>query len=138
MKPSSTLSSLHRFLLVFVLLLGLAPAAATSPQAVAVPPMAVGPATSATPATSSCQWTYYPISGGALQPPQALYNDPDNTPIINLSTGSLFKGKATHLASRGSTDFDGDNKTDVFRTTPKGDGNLQWQYSSGGAGAWQN
>src|ERR1019366_4265392 len=87
---------------------------------------------------ASCQWTYYPISGGQLQPEQALFNDPDNTPIINLSLGNPFKGKALQLSSTGSTDFDGDNKTDVFRTLPRLDGNLQWQYSSGGAGAWQN
>src|SRR5579859_491478 len=135
MKPSSTVSLICRCLLAFVLLLALAPAASTSAQ-VQVPAQAQAPASQ--PATSSCQWTYYPISGGALQPPQALYNDHGNTPIIDLSLGNLFKGKAAQLASRGSTDFDGDNKTDVFRTTPKGDGNLQWQYSSGGTGAWQN
>jgi hypothetical protein len=138
MKPSSALSTLQRFLLVLVFLLALAPAAANSAQAVAAPPLAVGPAASAAPATSSCQWTYYPISGGKLQPEQTLYNDPGNTPIIDLSLGNLFLGKSTHLASRGSTDFDGDNKTDVFRTTPKGDGNLQWQYSSAGTGPWQD
>ena len=76
--------------------------------------------------------------GGALQPPQTLYNDPANTPIVDLSLGNLFKGKANPLASRGSTDFNGDNKTDVFRTFVRGDGSLQWQYSSAGAGPWQD
>ena len=50
----------------------------------------------------------------------------------------MFKGKSTHLDSTGSTDFDGDNKTDVFRTFLRGDGSLQWQYSSGGTGPWQD
>jgi hypothetical protein len=70
-----------------------------------------------------------------------LYDDPDNTPIANLSTGNLFKGKPVSpasLASTGATDFDGDGKTDVFRTYVRGDGSQQWQYSSGGTGAWQD
>ena len=87
---------------------------------------------------AGCQWTYYPISGGKLQPEQLLFNDPDNTPLTDLSLGNMFKGKSTHLASTGSTDFNGDNKTDVFRTLPRVDGNLQWQYSSGGTAPWQN
>ena len=45
---------------------------------------------------------------------------------------------SAHLASTGSADFDGDNKTDVFRTVPRVDGNLQWQYSPDGAAAWQD
>jgi len=48
----------------------------------------------------------------------------------------MYKGKSSQLTSTGSTDFDGDNKTDVFRTVLRPDGNLQWQYSSGGTGAW--
>ncbi|HTP10709.1 MAG TPA: VCBS repeat-containing protein [Anaerolineae bacterium] len=87
---------------------------------------------------TGCQWTYYPISGGQLQPEQPLFNDPANTPISDLSVGNPFKGKATTLATTGSTDFDVDGKTDVFRTYLRGDGTRQWQYSSGGAGAWQD
>jgi hypothetical protein len=87
---------------------------------------------------ASCQWTYYPISGGQLQPEQSLFNDPANTPISDLSLGNPFKGKATSLATTGSTDFNGDGKTDVFRTYLRGDGSRQWQYSSGGTGAWQD
>ena len=87
---------------------------------------------------AGCQWTYYPISGGQLQPEQPLFNDPDNTPISDLSLGNPFKGKATTLATTGSTDFNGDGKTDVFRTYLRGDGSRQWQYSSGGTGAWQD
>ncbi len=88
-------------------------------------------------AAAACQWTYYPVIGGKLQPQKLLYKDPDNTPIVNLSLGNPFKGNSlkgslTPLANTGSADFDGDNKTDVFRTTPRSDGNLQWQYSSGG------
>ena len=89
-------------------------------------------------AAAGCQWTYYPISGGQLQPEQPLFNDPDNTPISDLSLGNLFKGKATTLATTGSTDFDGDGKTDVFRTYLRGDGSRQWQYSSVGTGVWQD
>ncbi len=63
---------------------------------------------------------------------------PINTPISDLSLGNPFKGKATTLATTGSTDFNGDGKTDVFRTYLRGDGNRQWQYSSGGTGAWQD
>src|SRR5258708_349931 len=138
MKPTSALSTYQRCVLVCVLLLALSPAATTSAQVVVQPTINNRPVPAAAPAAAGCQWTYYPISGGKLQLEQLLYNDPDNTPIFDLSLGNLFKGKANPLASRGSTDFDGDNKTDVFRTTPKGDGNLQWQYSSGGTGAWQN
>jgi hypothetical protein len=89
-------------------------------------------------ASSTCQWTYYPIQGGKLQPEQLLFNDPDQTPIANLSLGNPFKGKSTQLATTGSADFNGDNITDVFRTIPRPDGNLQWQYSSDGSAAWQN
>ena len=100
------------------------------------------PALQTSPAgAAGCQWTYYPISGGQLHPEQLLYNDPDNTPISSLSVGNPFKSNAASLASlatTGSTDFDGDGETDVFRTWPRADGNLQWQYSSGGFGAWQN
>ncbi len=52
--------------------------------------------------------------------------------------GNPFKGKSAHLAATGSADFDGDNKTDVFRTVLRSDGNLQWQYSSGGAAPWKD
>ncbi len=65
-------------------------------------------------------------------------NDPANTPISDLSLGNPFKGMTTTLAYTGSTDFNGDNKTDVFRTYLRGDGTRQWQYSSGGTGAWQD
>ncbi len=101
-------------------------------------PMTLGEPRQRSLGAAGCQWTYYPISGGQLQPEQPLFNDPDNTPIINLSLGNMCKGKSTHLNSTGSTDFDGDNKTDVFRTFLRGDGSRQWQYSSGGTGAWQD
>jgi len=97
-----------------------------------------------TPAAADCQWTYHPISGGTLQPEQLLYDDPDDTAIRDLSVGNPFRANATYtgrsasLASTGSIDLDGDDKTDVFRTVPRSDGNLQWQYSSGGAGDWLN
>src|SRR5689334_10978688 len=97
---------------------------------------------SAAPASNpGCQWTYYPVSGGHLQAEQLLFNDPDNTPIASLSVGNPFKGKpalAASLASIGSADLNGDGKTDVFRTLPFDANNLRWQYSSGGAGTWQN
>ena len=136
-------SNVHRFgqvLTVLMLMVGLQPQVATLAQ----PALAAGSSSALTaPALSpsaagGCQWSYYPISGGALQAEVQLYNDPDNTPIANLSTGNMFKGKALHLDSTGSTDFDGDNKTDVFRTKPRGDGTVQWQYSSGGTGTWQD
>ncbi len=137
------MAPLRTCLIAFSLILTLLPAAKTSAQPVPAPVGNKSPMTSAEPRPRSlgaagCQWTYYPISGGQLQPEQPLFNDPDNTPLINLSLGNMFKGKSTHLNSTGSTDFDGDNKTDVFRTLPRSDGNLQWQYSSGGAGPWQD
>jgi len=59
---------------------------------------------------AGCQWEYYSIFDGQLQPAQPLFNDPDNTPILSLSVGRRFKGNAqshASLASTGSTDFDG-------------------------------
>jgi len=132
MRPASVISALARSLFVLILV-ALQPLAVMSAQPALQPPAAAG-----------CQWTYYPISGGKLQPEQLLYDDPDDTPISNLSVGNPFRANATYtgssasLASTGSTDFDGDNKTDVFRTVPRSDGNLQWQYSSGGTAAWQD
>ena len=138
-----TRTFVRQCLIVFIMMLALLPAANTSAQPALQPPGNQSPQTVAQPQPSSagaagCQWTYYPISGGKLQPAQPLYNDPDNTPIANLSVGNMFLGKAGQLDTTGSTDFDADNKTDVFRTTPVVDGNLQWQYSSGGLGAWQD
>ena len=144
MKPTSAVA-LRQVLMVCLMLAAVPLVAGPPPAKSAAQPVpltagAVRPPTSAAPAASAagCQWTYYPISGGQLQPTQALYNDPDNTPIINLSLGNLFKGHAAQLASRGAADFNGDNTSDVFRTTPRNDGNLQWQYASGGTGDWQN
>jgi hypothetical protein len=144
MKPTKALSSLKPYLMiVIVLILAIQPTAAVSAQqgirqaAPTTQSNLAGPQKISA-AASGCQWTYYPIQGGKLQPEQLLYNDPDNTPLVNLSLGNPFKGKTTHLASNGSTDFDGDNKTDVFRTIPRLDGNLQWQYSSGGTAPWAN
>ncbi len=130
-KLFSAVFMFRQLFFVFCMMLVMQPTSLIFAQQAPSQPQAVS-------ASSSCQWTYYPISGGKLQPEQLLYNDPDNTPVENLSLGSMFKGKSTHLASTGSTDFNGDNKTDVFRTLPRPDGNLQWQYSSGGTGAWQN
>jgi FG-GAP-like repeat len=143
MKQTLAVGFRRQCLLVFLLVLGLQPAAATSAQPVGQDPAAIRAAAVAAPAppavsAAGCQWTYYPIQGGALQPPQTLYNDPANTPIADISTGNVFQGASAHLAARGSTDFNADNKTDVFRTALRPDGNLQWQYSSGGTGAWQN
>ena len=142
MKPTALTSALKQSLLVLILSLTAAapPLAVTAAQPLAQPAGSKGqaaPSGSQKPAAAGCQWSYYSISGGHLQSPVLLYNDPDNTPIANLSVGNPFKGKAAVLASTGSIDFDGDNKTDVFRTAPRLDGNLQWEYSSGGAGAWQ-
>jgi hypothetical protein len=147
---------LRQSLMVLVLLATLSPAAITSaqpaPQPLAGQAASRGPAPAASPqpraasaaGAAGCQWSYYPVVGGHLQPEHLLYNDPDNTPIANLSVGTPFRSNATfgghlgQLASTGSADFNGDNTTDVFRTTPRNDGNLQWQYSNGGAGAWQD
>lgn len=141
MKPIAAAS--QRYLIPFILILALLPATTISAGPAPQPIDYASPMASSQPQplsvnSTGCQWTYYPISGGHLQAEQQLYNNPDNTPIVNLSLGNMFKGKATHLASTGSTDFNNDNKTDVFRTTPRNDGNLQWQYSSGGTGAWQD
>jgi len=141
MKVSPVISILRQFLIVLTVLLATQPTSVISAQAVLQQPgvisqtMVSGSQKSAA-AASGCQWTYYPVSGGKLQPEQLLYNDPDNTPLTDLSLGSMYKGKSSQLTSTGSTDFDGDNKTDVFRTVLRPDGNLQWQYSSGGTGAW--
>ena len=89
-------------------------------------------------ADPSCQWSYYPIVGAKLQSEVPLFNDTTGTSLANISVGSTFKGKSNVLANTGSIDFDGDNKTDVFRTITRSDGNLQWQYSPGGASTWQN
>jgi len=92
-------------------------------------------------AAAGCQWTYYPVSGGRLQAEQPLYNDLDNTPIGSLAVGTPFKSNAAShasLATTGSIDFDADGKTDVLRTWPRSDGLLQWQFSSGGLGGWQD
>ena len=130
MKPTSTIASLRQHLIVFVMILAIQPTAGNSAHQVLQQPGNTSQFTLSEPqklaaSASSCQWTYYPIKNAKLQPEQPLFNDPDNTPIIDLSLGNMFKGKSTHLASTGSTDFDGDNKTDVFRTLPRGDGNLQ-------------
>jgi hypothetical protein len=143
MKPNSIISILKPCLMVFIVIILLWPSADIFAQQIPKQPGNITQSTLANslvnPASQpSCQWDYYPISGGKLQPEKLLYNDPDNTPLVNLSLGNMFKGKTTHLAANGSTDFNNDNKTDVFRTTLRTDGNLQWQYSSGGTGAWQN
>jgi hypothetical protein len=143
MKLKSVIFTLRQSIIVLILILALAPTAKTSAQPLLLRPGNISQgvipgAQKSVAATSGCQWTYYPISGGKLQPEQLLFNDPDNTPLTNLSVGNLFKGKSTQLANTGSADFNGDNKTDVFRTIPGVDGNLQWQYSSSGTGAWQN
>ncbi len=135
MRPTSAFPFFRSLLITAILFFPLQPAAAASAQPL-IHPAAIQTGLAA--AASGCQWTYYPIKNGKLQPEQLLYNDPDNTPIANLSLGSMFLGKSTHLTSTGSADFDGDNKTDVFRTVPRSDTNLQWQYSSGGAGPWQD
>jgi hypothetical protein len=141
MRPTVTFSILRQVLIVCFMILALQPTSETSAQQ-AQPgnhsPLVSSSPQAVTTGSTGCQWAYYPISGGKLQPEQLLFNDPDNTPISDLSLGNLFKGKSAHLASTGSTDFNGDNKTDVFRTLPRSDGNLQWQYSSGGTAPWQN
>ena len=144
MKSPFIISTLRQYLIVLIIILTLQPSAEISAQPLSQQSRNINQVVlskyqnvSASAATG-CQWTYYPISGGKLQPEQFLFNDPDNTPIVNLSLGNMFKGKATHLNTTGSTDFNGDNKTDIFRTIPRLDGNLQWQYSSGSTGAWQN
>ena len=142
LKPAYVLPTLKRLSIVIVLLFALQPLSAISAAQALHSTGNYSQVTQAEPrksaAAAGCQWGYYPITGGSLHAELPLFNDPDNTPIANLSLGNLFKGKATHLNSTGSTDFNGDNKTDVFRTTPRNNGNLQWQYSSGGIGAWQN
>ncbi len=143
MKPISVIATFRQCLLAVSLIFALLPTLKISAQPVLSPLGNKSQSTLTEPQpqaadAAGCQWTYYPVSGGKLQPEQPLFNDPDNTPIVNLSLGNLFKGKAAHLAGTGSTDLDGDNKTDVFRTVPRNDGNLEWQYSSGGAKPWQN
>ena len=102
------MATFRQFLIAFSLILALLPAAETSAQPVLPPGGNKSPLTLAEPRPRSlgatgCQWTYYPISGGQLQPEQTLFNDPDNTPLINLSVGNMFKGKSSHLNSTGST-----------------------------------
>ena len=86
-----------------------------------------------TPATG-CQWLY---SAGGVGQFANLFLDPDATPLPNLRFGAAFV-ESSNIARNGLLDFDGDNRQDVFRTVPRQDGFLQWQYSPGGAGAWVN
>jgi len=83
---------------------------------------------------AGCQWLY--SAGGAGQFVD-LFNDPDATPLQNLRFGAAFV-ESIIIARNGLLDFDGDNRQDVFRTVPRQDDYLQWQYSPGGAGAWVN
>jgi FG-GAP-like repeat len=137
------ITELRQRLTVFILMLALQPWGAISTRQAFPQPGNISQFTQSQPqkmlaGAPGCQWTYYPITGAMLQAEQPLFNDPDDTPIANLSLGNLFKGTSAQLANSGSTDFDGDNKSDVFRTLPRSDGNLQWQYSSGGKAAWQD
>ena len=130
MKPNVSIFARSLYWILIAFLLVVQPTAGVSAQQqVSKSTRTVG---------SVCQWTYYPVQGGKLQAEQLLFNDPDNTPILNLSLGNPFKGKVAQLATSGSADIDGDNKTDVFRTIPRANGNLQWQYSSGGKAPWVN
>lgn len=139
MKPTQPLAILRQLSTAALLVFSLLPFASASAQPAGRPgPTSPSAAQPLSPGASACQWTYYPIKNGKLQPELPLLNDPDNTPIANLNLGSMFLGKSAKLAATGSADFNGDNKTDVFRAIPRTDGNLQWQYSSGGAAPWQN
>lgn len=83
---------------------------------------------------AGCQWLY---SAGGVGQFANLFLDPDATPLQNLRFGAAFV-ESVDIARNGLLDFDGDNRQDVFRTVPRQDGYLQWQYSPGGAGAWVN
>ena len=83
---------------------------------------------------AGCQWLY---SAGGVGQFANLFVDPDATPLPNLRFGAAFV-ESTNIARNGLLDFDGDNRQDVFRAVPRQDGFRQWQYSSGGAGAWVN
>jgi len=116
MHQTSAPSILRLGLTALSLIVVLQPWAPASAAPVARPPagLAADPASPA-----GCQWTYYPVSSGHLQAEQLLYNDPDNTPIANLSAGNPFKGKpapAASLSSTGSADLNDDGKTDVSAT----------------------
>ena len=90
MPRLSPQSILWHGLTVFSRIVGLQPLA-PAVAAPAAPPLRASPAplAAAAPASTSCQWSYYPISGGQLQPEQLLYHDPFNTPIGEISTGNL-------------------------------------------------
>jgi len=97
MKPNSAISRLMQYLLVFGMILATQGTTQVSAQQILGQPgtssqfsPSGGQKSSA--AVTGCQWTYYPITAGKLQPEQPLFNDPDNTPINNLSLGILFKG----------------------------------------------
>src|SRR5438270_6636403 len=96
MKSTSIISRFRQCLIVFVLILGLQPQTLTLAQPASTTGNRPTPLTrSPSPlASSGCQWSYYPIFGGSLHAEQPLFNDPDNTPVINLSVGNMFKGKA--------------------------------------------
>ena len=128
MKPTPVLSPLRPCLAILTIFLVLQPTAPISAQSADARQPAGAVPQPATTGAASCQWGYYPVMSGKLQPELALFNDPDNTPIANISLGNPFKGKTSQLANSGSIDFNGDNKTDVLRTVPRSDGNLQWQY----------
>ena len=100
--------------------------------------LSFGFAAAAVPAATSgagCQWLLSPNGAGNYQP---LYADPDATPIEDLRFGEPYSPIRLLIAGDGYLDFNDDNRADVFRTTTRTDGLLQWQFSSGGAGAWQN
>jgi len=138
MKPTPALFLLRPCLAILTIFLALQPTALISARSADVRQWTVSAPQPAAASATSCQWSYYPVKNAKLQPELPLFNDPDNTPVANLSLGNPYKGKTAQLANSGSIDFDGDNKTDVLRTVPRSDGNLQWQYSSGGTAAWQN
>ena len=83
---------------------------------------------------AGCQWLY---SAGGVGQFANLFVDPDATPLQNLRFGAAFV-ESSSIARNGLLDFDGTDRQDVFRTIPRQDGFLQWQYSPDSTDAWVN
>lgn len=84
---------------------------------------------------AACQWGYYAGGKGPFIP---LYSDPDGTSPTMLYTGNFYRSQPGPLSQQGVMDFDGDNRGDLFRLQLRPDGLFQWQFSSGGAKAWED
>ncbi|MCB0186444.1 MAG: VCBS repeat-containing protein, partial [Caldilineaceae bacterium] len=109
--------------LIYTLILWLA----LAPVALAMPQAQTGDLP-----TPGCQWAY---SAGGRAAFANLRYDNRSTPLSDLYFGEAF-GAGSGMARIGYTDFDGDGTQDVFRTVPRDDGLLQWQFVPDARDTW--